>query len=228
MKKTYYDILGVSQSATSGQIKVAYHKKAKECHPDNGGSTQAMVLVNKAYQVLSSSVERPAYDRRVAAYRAGATRQTYTRPAQNSPYKTYTTYTNSYIDWATYEAIRRQREAMERRSMQEDIIKEYIRKHNENIRQQQAYKTYARHYYSKYDTSTYSESKPKPKKKKSSLTFKHMLWLFFITVCTFSFMHGWVWWLQMIMFFPVYSVMTTICRWTIDLMKSIWNMRPRL
>ena len=33
-KRDYYDVLGVSKDATDAQIKSAFRKAAKTCHPD--------------------------------------------------------------------------------------------------------------------------------------------------------------------------------------------------
>lgn len=47
-----YAILGIQKNATKDEIKKAYHSKAKELHPDVGGSTQAFQDLQEAYEKL--------------------------------------------------------------------------------------------------------------------------------------------------------------------------------
>ncbi len=62
MNKDYYDILGVSKSASPDEIKNAFRKKAHEHHPDKGGSAEKFKEINEAYQVLSNAEKRQRYD----------------------------------------------------------------------------------------------------------------------------------------------------------------------
>jgi len=64
-KRDYYDILGVSKTATDADLKKAYRKLALEWHPDRNKSTDAETRfkeINEAYQVLSDSRKKQAYD----------------------------------------------------------------------------------------------------------------------------------------------------------------------
>ncbi len=43
--KDYYKVLNVAQTATDAQIKSAYYKLAKQCHPDHHPAKEAQVKV---------------------------------------------------------------------------------------------------------------------------------------------------------------------------------------
>jgi molecular chaperone DnaJ len=66
-KRCYYETLGVSRSAGDSEIKSAFRRLAKECHPDaNSGdpsSEQRFKEVNEAYEALKDPQRRAAYDR---------------------------------------------------------------------------------------------------------------------------------------------------------------------
>ncbi|XP_028252159.1 dnaJ homolog subfamily B member 12-like [Parambassis ranga] len=66
-KTGYYDILGVSPTATQAQIKTAYYKQSFIYHPDrNAGSDEATVSfseISEAYTVLGNKGLRKKYDR---------------------------------------------------------------------------------------------------------------------------------------------------------------------
>lgn len=65
-KRDYYEVLGVSRTATDQEIKSAFRKLAKEYHPDrNPGDAEAeqkFKEVNEAYEVLKDQQKRGAYD----------------------------------------------------------------------------------------------------------------------------------------------------------------------
>lgn len=58
----YYTILGIPRTATAEEIKQAYKKKVKETHPDRGGDEEAFKKITEAYEILSNSDKRSAYD----------------------------------------------------------------------------------------------------------------------------------------------------------------------
>lgn len=67
MARDYYDILGVSRTASFDEIKRAFRIKAKECHPDHhageAGAEEKFKETISAYDVLKDEQKRAAYDR---------------------------------------------------------------------------------------------------------------------------------------------------------------------
>ncbi|MFA7657927.1 MAG: molecular chaperone DnaJ [Candidatus Gastranaerophilaceae bacterium] len=62
----YYDILGVSKDAEKDEIKGAFRKKARECHPDVNKAPDAekkFKELGKAYETLMDDEKRSLYDR---------------------------------------------------------------------------------------------------------------------------------------------------------------------
>lgn len=63
----YYEILEITEKASQEVIKAAYRALAKKYHPDSYNGTESerqknMVLINEAYDVLSNTQKRRAYD----------------------------------------------------------------------------------------------------------------------------------------------------------------------
>ncbi len=64
-KRDYYDVLGVSKTATAQEIKSAYRKLALKYHPDKNKAADAETKfkeINEAYEVLSDEKKRKTYD----------------------------------------------------------------------------------------------------------------------------------------------------------------------
>jgi molecular chaperone DnaJ len=62
-KRDYYDVLGVSKSASADEIKKAFRKAAVQYHPDKQGGDEAKFKeVNEAYEVLKDQQKRQRYD----------------------------------------------------------------------------------------------------------------------------------------------------------------------
>jgi len=65
-KRDYYEVLGVDKSAGEREIKKAYKKLAMKYHPDrtqgDKGLEDKFKEIQEAYEILSDSQKRAAYD----------------------------------------------------------------------------------------------------------------------------------------------------------------------
>jgi curved DNA-binding protein CbpA len=78
MELNFYQILGISTTASDEEIKIAYRNLAKKYHPDKNGPNQFyeehFKKINTAYQTLSKKEKRNRYDLKLR-YRASNTTQ---------------------------------------------------------------------------------------------------------------------------------------------------------
>jgi molecular chaperone DnaJ len=78
-KRCYYETLGIARGANEQEIKSAFRRLAKDCHPDrNGGdkaAEQKFKELNEAYEVLRDPQKRSAYDHMGHAAFDGPNRQ---------------------------------------------------------------------------------------------------------------------------------------------------------
>lgn len=89
---TAYAVLGVEPDADADALKRGYRRRARETHPDHGGSVSAFATVRDLYEMLADPARRAEYDARAR----GVWRQ-----ANPDPQAVYTNRT----PWA--EALRR-------------------------------------------------------------------------------------------------------------------------
>lgn len=78
--KNYYDILGIGKSASTEEIRKAYHKLAHQHHPDKGGNAQKFKEISEAYQILSNAEKRAQYDQYGRVFDGGSAGNSGTPP----------------------------------------------------------------------------------------------------------------------------------------------------
>ena len=76
MAKSFYDVLGVSKTATEDEIKTAFRKLARQYHPDlhpgDESAANKFKEINEAYETLSDPQKRSEYDAMQSAGAGGA------------------------------------------------------------------------------------------------------------------------------------------------------------
>ena len=60
---TPYEVLGVSSTATQGELRLAYRRLVRETHPDTGGDAERFTSVQGAWERVGDPDDRAAYDR---------------------------------------------------------------------------------------------------------------------------------------------------------------------
>lgn len=161
MKKTFYEILEVNESASPEIIEKAYKVLAKKYHPDlqapsdKSKAEAKMKQINEAYEVLGDSEKRNAYDLKLKTEReqekAENMQGSYTQTTNNINYQKQNGANAEYNNYEAenwqekqkrefdlkskeYERKLQEEERRQRQKMQENLNKEY----------QNAYENYLR------------------------------------------------------------------------------------
>ena len=107
----YYEILGVSYTATQEEIKRAFRTLAKQYHPDINKAPNATIMMQKiteAYEVLSDVNKTNEYDRKLNIHTNSENKQSATQHYYSYP-KTKEESEIDLDDWLD-EYLRKERE----------------------------------------------------------------------------------------------------------------------
>ena len=89
MSLNHYDSLGLNRNASADEIKRAYRKRVKDCHPDatgEGHEAGEFRAAREAYETLSDPAKRREYDARsMRPRRAAADPAPFRRPSSAVP-----------------------------------------------------------------------------------------------------------------------------------------------
>jgi curved DNA-binding protein CbpA len=89
MDLNYYEVLGISQTATNAEVEQAYRKVSKIYHPDahNGISNPALfAAATKARNTLTDTQTRSIYDALLSRPAAGPIQEDVSRPSEPRAY----------------------------------------------------------------------------------------------------------------------------------------------
>lgn len=97
----YYGLLGVDKSADISDIHKAYWRQACRCHPDRGGSNEAMLRIAEAWGILSDPLKRARYDQLLASQHVECRHKEFMDDLRESRIKAY----KHARSWAEFEKI---------------------------------------------------------------------------------------------------------------------------
>ena len=114
--KTYYQVLGVAETATEAEIKKVFRRLARENHPDTHPGDKAAEArfkeVAVAYETLGDPVKRKQYDQKRAKRRQGQQNTGRGRPAPQNPFDFAMNFDDMFSNVVTEEKADKQTEPM--------------------------------------------------------------------------------------------------------------------
>ena len=60
--ENFYEVLGISKTASEEEIKKAYRQLSLKHHPDRGGDAEKFKQLSEAYETLSDPSKKQQYD----------------------------------------------------------------------------------------------------------------------------------------------------------------------
>ncbi|MFB6116875.1 ferredoxin Fer [Halosegnis sp.] len=99
-----FDVLGIDPGADEETVERAYRRRAKETHPDRGGSREAFKRVRRAYDlILAGEVETETQDNSASA--AGERRGPRRRPSPNSETNETSSEDGCRVEYLNFEVL---------------------------------------------------------------------------------------------------------------------------
>ncbi len=151
MNKNYYDILQVNKNASPEIIEKAYKTLAKKYHPDlqpeenKKKSEEILKEINEAYEILSDSEKKQAYDASLAKQEE---QTSYTENSTSHATKTNTTYTSRP---SKSELYKRQQEVLRQQQIQQErLYQDQLRREQELAYQEQIEQARQKAYHDAY------------------------------------------------------------------------------